>query len=62
MSDFSMTRWRKSSRSGSNGGQCVEVAMQSKVVGVRDSKDVDGPILAFEQRTFTDFLRFLRGR
>jgi hypothetical protein len=40
--------WRKSSFSGSNGGTCVEVASNLPgVVAVRDSKDPDGPKLAF---------------
>lgn len=37
--DFSSAHWRKSSRSGGNSGQCVEVAEASEVVGVRDSKN-----------------------
>jgi uncharacterized protein DUF397 len=42
--DLSRTEWRKSSRSGSNGGACVEVARNlPRVVAVRDSKDPDGP-------------------
>jgi hypothetical protein len=40
--------WRKSSLSGSNGGTCVEVASNLPgIVAVRDSKDPDGPKLAF---------------
>ncbi|MGW5581885.1 DUF397 domain-containing protein [Micromonospora chokoriensis] len=40
--------WRKSTRSGSSGGDCVEVADNLPgVVGVRDSKDPQGPALAF---------------
>jgi Domain of unknown function (DUF397) len=40
--------WRKSSYSGSNGGGCVEVADgQTAMVAVRDSKDPEGPVLAF---------------
>lgn len=31
--------WFKSSYSGSDGGDCVEVAMTARTVGVRDSKD-----------------------
>ena len=46
--DFTGAMWRKSTRSGSNGGQCVEVAMLGNVVGVRDSKDGgNGPVLIF---------------
>jgi hypothetical protein len=39
-------QWRKSSYSG-NTGNCVEVAVTESVVGVRDSKDLDGAALAF---------------
>jgi hypothetical protein len=49
--------WRKSSYSGSNGGDCVEVADNVPgVVAMRDSKDPGGPVLAFtsaEWRAFT---------
>jgi hypothetical protein len=31
--------WFKSSHSGSNGGDCVEVAFTGPAVGVRDTKD-----------------------
>lgn len=49
--------WRKSSYSSSNGGTCVEVAAGTAVVAVRDSKDPDGPRLAFPAdhwQAFTD--------
>ena len=40
--------WRKASHSGANGGDCVEVtATPAAMVAVRDSKDPDGPRLAF---------------
>jgi hypothetical protein len=56
--DISRLMWRKASYSGSNGGGCVEVASASaSVVGVRDSKDPDGPRLTFAReqwRAFTD--------
>jgi hypothetical protein len=49
--------WRKSSYSGSNGGNCVEIADNlSGAVAVRDSKDSGGPVLAFKPdgwRAFT---------
>jgi hypothetical protein len=35
--------WRKSSHSGGNGGNCIEVASLPGVVAVRDSKDPHGP-------------------
>jgi len=44
--DLSRARWRTSSHSGGNGA-CVEVAAARALVAVRDSKDPDGPRLAF---------------
>ncbi|MGH3738910.1 MAG: DUF397 domain-containing protein [Micromonosporaceae bacterium] len=49
--------WRKSRRSTTNGGACVEVATLPDRVLVRDSKDPDGPRLTFtrgEWRAFID--------
>jgi hypothetical protein len=37
--------WRKSSYSGSNGGECVEVGSHHGRVLVRDTKDQEGPML-----------------
>ncbi|WP_184544497.1 DUF397 domain-containing protein [Streptosporangium becharense] len=57
--DLSTALWRKSSRSGSNGGQCVEVATNLPgVVAVRDSKDPGGPKLLF---TPADWQAFVGG-
>ncbi len=47
--------WRKSSRSGTNGGNCIEVAGASRTVAVRDSKNPDGPKLAFAGRGWASF-------
>lgn len=42
-----MTQWRKSSRSAtSDNTDCVEVARMASTIGVRDSKNPDGPRLA----------------
>ena len=41
------TRWRKSSYTTANGGNCVEVAGQESRVLVRDTKDRTGPMLRF---------------
>jgi hypothetical protein len=50
-------RFRKSSRSGSAGGNCVEVGTGVPGrVALRDSKDHTGPVLVFEVETFRDFL------
>lgn len=50
-------RWRKSTRSGTNGGNCVEVADNlSGVVAVRDSKDPTGPVLSFGPEAWRAFV------
>jgi hypothetical protein len=47
MQDLSRTQWRTSSYSGTNGA-CVEVAVNAGArVLVRDTKDREGPVLAF---------------
>jgi hypothetical protein len=47
--------WRKSSYSGANGGQCVEVGNDTRLIAVRDSKDPDGSVLAFAADTWAAF-------
>ncbi|MCW2889111.1 MAG: hypothetical protein QOE54_4525 [Streptosporangiaceae bacterium] len=54
--DMSRAVWRKSRRSGGNGGSCVEVATLGGVVAVRDSKNPDGPVLTFEPKVWTSFV------
>ncbi|OWV07402.1 DUF397 domain-containing protein [Micromonospora wenchangensis] len=55
--ELSGARWRKSSRSNGQGGACVEVADNlSGVVAVRDSKDPEGPVLAFGPDTWREFV------
>jgi Domain of unknown function (DUF397) len=56
--DFGSAVWRKSTRSGGNGGQCVEMAvLDDGSVGVRDSKDGGrGPILVFTAREWGGFI------
>ncbi|MFF5244528.1 DUF397 domain-containing protein [Streptosporangium sp. NPDC000095] len=55
--DLSTAVWRKSSRSGSNGGQCVEVAVNLPgAVAVRDSKDPHGPNLLFTSGEWRAFV------
>ena len=39
--------WRKSSYSGGSGGDCVEVADDTRRILVRDTKDRSGPVLRF---------------
>jgi len=53
-------RWVKSSFSFSN-GNCVEVAnLSGGTVGVRDSKDVQGPVLRFTPAEWDAFLGGVR--
>ena len=47
--------WRTSSYSGSNGGNCIEVAASAHAVAVRDSKDPHGPVLAFSSQQWRRF-------
>jgi hypothetical protein len=54
MADFSKAAWRKSTRSSHNG--CVEVAFGDGQVGVRDSKDREGPALVFTASEWEAFL------
>jgi hypothetical protein len=48
------SNWRKSSYSGSNGGECVEVAA-ARAVLVRDSADPAGPVLTFTGEAWRAF-------
>ena len=53
-------RWVKSSLSVSN-GNCVEVAnLPGSQVGVRDSKDIQGPVLRFTPDEWQAFLGGVR--
>jgi Domain of unknown function (DUF397) len=49
-------RWRTSSYSGANGGNCVEVASPRGAVAVRDTKqDGTGPVLRFTSAAWREF-------
>ncbi|MEU8351145.1 DUF397 domain-containing protein [Streptomyces sp. NPDC048845] len=48
--------WFKSSHSGTNGGDCVEVAIAPHTVHVRDSKHQGGPRVRVSVRAWSDFL------
>ncbi|WFE42625.1 DUF397 domain-containing protein [Micromonospora sp. WMMD998] len=51
--------WRKSSRSGGE-GDCVEVAGFADAVGVRDTKDRQGPTLSVAPASWTRFVAATR--
>ncbi|MDG9722220.1 DUF397 domain-containing protein [Streptomyces sp. DH41] len=50
-------RWRKSSYSNVDGGNCLEVADGvPAAVPVRDSKDAEGPVLMIPRLAWTQFV------
>ncbi|MEW2547964.1 DUF397 domain-containing protein [Streptomyces sp. NPDC047002] len=48
--------WFKSSHSGNDNPDCVEVADAAETVLVRDSKDAAGPRLGFPRAAWTRFV------
>ncbi|MEU6139004.1 DUF397 domain-containing protein [Streptomyces sp. NPDC047081] len=56
------TQWRKSSYSGDQGGECLEVAEAPTAVSVRDSKNVTGPVLSFRPDAFRQFVTSFAAR
>jgi hypothetical protein len=57
MIDLSQAHWRKSSRSTSGNGGCVEIADNLPgVVAVRDSKRPEGGACVVDRAVFTAFL------
>jgi len=59
MRDLTGAHWRKSTRSGGDGGNCVEVATNLKdIVAVRDTKDRNGGTLLL---SLTEWAAFIEG-
>ncbi|MFG2717924.1 DUF397 domain-containing protein [Streptomyces sp. NPDC048416] len=50
--------WFKSSYSGSQGDDCVEVAVTERAVHVRDSKDLTCPHFTMGRDGWTRFVRY----
>ncbi|MFD5657634.1 DUF397 domain-containing protein [Streptomyces hirsutus] len=48
--------WFKSSYSGDEGGECLEVAADSTALRVRDSKERGGPRLTFTRSAWSGFV------
>ncbi|MFD5806785.1 MULTISPECIES: DUF397 domain-containing protein [unclassified Streptomyces] len=48
--------WFKSSYSGAEGGQCVEVAAGTGVVHIRDSKAMAGPVIRVSREAWDGFI------
>ena len=62
MADVTGAVWRKSTRSGNGGSDCVEVAITPDVIGVRDTKDHGaGPVLMFSPAEWSAFTAAVKG-
>ncbi|MFE2284914.1 DUF397 domain-containing protein [Streptomyces sp. NPDC059443] len=48
--------WFKSSYSGSEGGDCVEIAAHTTAVHIRDSKVTEGPVLTVAPAAWAVFV------
>lgn len=57
--DLARAQWRKSSYSGSSGGECVEVADLHTLVAVRDSKNPGHGALTLAPEAFAAFVRYV---
>jgi hypothetical protein len=55
-SDTQPARWRKSSHSNGDGGECIEID-DANPGHLRDSKDPDGPVLTFTPEALRAFVR-----
>ncbi|MCX4416951.1 DUF397 domain-containing protein [[Kitasatospora] papulosa] len=53
--------WVKSSYSGAEGGECVEVAAAVAEVFVRDSKQANGPVLTVGPGAWAGFVGLVTG-
>jgi hypothetical protein len=53
---IALTGWYKSSYSGGDQGECLEVAPGHPDVPVRDSKTAPGPALVFSRSSWTAFV------
>ncbi|CAM2893900.1 DUF397 domain-containing protein [Streptomyces albus] len=53
--------WRKSSHSGPDGGNCVQVAQTPGRVHVRDSKEQRGPVLSVPSAQWAAFIQKVAG-
>lgn len=50
--------WFKSSHSGTQGDNCIEVAVTEQAIHVRDSKDVTRPRFAVGHEEWAQFVRY----
>jgi uncharacterized protein DUF397 len=57
----SETPWIKATKSGGNGGSCVQMRRHNGMIEVGDSKDPSGPVLRFTDAEFDAWLDGARG-
>lgn len=53
-------KWTKSSYSGAQGGNCIEVGGHDSRVIVRDTKDITGPTLKFSADAWRQLVKQLK--
>ncbi|OMI40869.1 DUF397 domain-containing protein [Streptomyces sparsogenes] len=53
--------WFKSSYSGGEGDDCVEIAIAEEAVHIRDSKDLTRPPFAVDREGWASFVTFVSG-
>jgi hypothetical protein len=53
-------QWRTGARNTGSGNDCVEVAPATHSIAVRDSKDPQGPRLAFTRAELSTFFNAIR--
>ncbi|MGW3956862.1 DUF397 domain-containing protein [Streptomyces sp. NPDC004752] len=59
--ELNSARWRRSSYSNANGGECVEITEDLPgVVPVRDSKNPHGPVLTIPATAWDAFVTSLK--
>ncbi|MEX3107230.1 MULTISPECIES: DUF397 domain-containing protein [unclassified Streptomyces] len=59
--ELSTARWRRSSYSNTNGGNCVEITEDFPgIVPIRDSKDPGGPMLTVPTPVWDTFISSLK--
>jgi hypothetical protein len=56
MDSTNQPRWRTSTYTGANGGNCVEVGHAGHLIAIRDTKDRGGPVLAISAAAWQQFV------
>jgi hypothetical protein len=54
--DLSRAVWRRSSTSGPDCDNCVEIAFVDEAIAIRDSRHPEGPVLLFTQAEWDAFV------